>query len=793
MRARDLDALGLPKLLDALALRTVSTLGADACRALRPAPDATTAERALDRQWAFFRLIETGATLPLAPFADVREALALAAHEGAVLAGKQLLEVRTVLRQVQSLQRFFHARRSEWPELADLPARLHAFPELEGALSRMLDDDGLLRDGASPRLGELRAALRELRQEIEERLGRVVNASTTEAFADRYVTVRNNRFVVPLKAGAASRVPGVVQDRSASGETLFIEPLFAIELNNRLLLLAKEEELEELRLLTLLTMQVGSARDELLVALAALGEIDRLAAVAAFARRFHCVRPALADRFDLRQARHPELLASRDAVTPVDIHIGDGKRALVISGPNTGGKTVALKTLGLLVLMAQSGILIPAAEGSSVPFVHALYTDLADDQSIERNLSTFSSHVVNLVEIFAGLVPPVLVLLDEPGTGTDPEEGASLAVALLDRLLSAGALVAVATHYAPVKLYALNEPRIELASVDVDAHTFEPRFRLLYGSVGASLGLRMARRLALPADLIDVAEQRQAASTRELASAIERLEESRRRYDDERSAVEEERRALAELEREHATLVAELRDRRRAKWQGELDEAREFVRTLKTEGRELLEVIRRRPPDAARALGDFVREKRVEIERHASELEPSGRDAAPPRPPTVGDTVELRDSQVRGELVEIAGGTARIRRGAMTFQVPADRVRTVGDAATPQSHRRAGKAAAPQWTADDHDRDDTRAPLAAPTAEVNLIGMRVREAVDKLDAFLDQAQRRGSTGVRVIHGVGTGALKKAVADYLSGSPYCSGFHEAPANQGGAGATIVDLG
>ncbi len=783
MRPRDLEALGFPKLLDALAALAVSTLGADACRGLRPARDRDGAERALERQWSFFRLLETGAALPLAAFADVRESLALAAHDGAILTGKQLLEVRTVLRQVQTLRRFLQARVAEWPALADLPARLHAFPELEAALSRMLDDDGLLRDGASPRLAELRRALRDLRQEIEERLTRMTNASGADGFADRYVTVRNNRFVVPVKAGAAGRVAGVVQDRSVSGETLFIEPLFAIELNNRLLLLAKEEEIEELRLLLLLTAQVGSAHDELAAALAALAEIDRLAAGAAFARRFRCIRPALADAFDLRRARHPELLLTRTDVTPVDIRIGEAKRALVISGPNTGGKTVALKTLGLLVLMAQSGILIPAEDGSRVPFVRALFTDLADDQSIERNLSTFSAHVVNLVEIFGALECPVLVLLDEPGSGTDPEEGAALAVALVDRLLAAGALVAAATHYAPVKLYALNEPRIELASVDVDARTFEPRFRLIYGSVGASLGLAMARRLTLPSDVIDAAERRQEASTRELASAIERLEASRRRHDDERTAIEEERRALAELEREHAALVAELRDRRRTRWQGELDEAREFVRTLKTEGRELLDVIRRRPPDAARTLGDFVREKHEEIERRAAALADAPQDT-PARPPAVGDTVELRDSAIRGELVDLAGARARIRRGALTFEVPADRIRAVVPADAPAAPPRRRERAV--------ERLEDAKPLAPPTAEVNLIGLRVRDALERLESFLDRAQQGDAARVRVVHGVGTGALKRAVADYLAASPYCTAFHEAPANEGGAGATIADL-
>lgn len=775
MRPRDLEALAFPVVLDALAALTVSAPGADACRALRPATDKAAAEAALERQWSVFRITETSGSLPLAPFADVRESLALAGHEGAILAGERLVEVRAVLRQVRVARQFLAPRTAEYPALADLPRRLHAFPELEGALTRMLDDAGLLHDHASPRLAEVRALLRELRQEIQTRLERLVSGGSEDRIADRYVTVRNNRFVVPVKAGAAAQVGGVVQDRSASGETLFVEPLFAIELNNRLLLARKEEEAEELRLLMLLTAQLGAVRHEVGVSVAALAELDCLAAGAAFARRFDCTAPRLSDDVvDLRAARHPELLLTGRPVVPIDVRIGEGRRALVLSGPNTGGKSVALKTFGLLTALAHAGVLVPAAEGSVVPFVAGIFTDLGDDQSIERNLSTFSSHVVNLVEIFALLETPAIVLLDEPGVGTDPDEGAALAVALIQRFVAAGALVAAATHYAPVKLYALNEPRVELAAVEIDPLRFTPRYRLLYGSVGESLGLAMARGLGLPAEVLADAEAHRGTSARELADAIARLETSRRRHDEQHEAIVEERRALAELEREQSRLVAELHERRRSRWSADLEEAREFLRALKTEGREMLEVVRRRPPDAARVLTDYVRDRETELARRAED----NADAVPPSaaPPAIGAQVEVRGSSIRGELAEISGETARVQRGSVSFRVPVAQLRTVAAAG-------ARPAPAVRRAAPDLE--------SAPT-ELRLIGLRAAEAVERLQRFLDHAQSAGVPTVRIVHGIGTGALKRAVAEYLGASSYCTRFSDAEPNQGGAGVTVAEL-
>jgi DNA mismatch repair protein MutS2 len=773
MRDRDLETLAFPAVLEALAARAVSEPGREACRRLRPHRDAAAAERALDRQWSFHRLTETRGPVPLAAFPDVRESLALASHGDAVLPGERLVEIRTVLRQGHALQRFFRGQLAEFPALADLPAALQSFPELEAALGRMLDDAGTLCDAASPRLAELRAALRELRREIEERLERLVaDGGAADAVAERYVTVRNNRFVVPIKASAAARVAGVVQDRSASGETLFVEPLFAIELNNRLLLVRKEEELEELRLLGLLTAQVGASRAELGRTLATLAEVDRLAAGAALARGMRATRPALGDGcVDLRGARHPELLLAGRAVVPIDVRIAGERRALVLSGPNTGGKSVALKTLGLLTLMAHAGILVPAEEGSIVPAVGAVLTDFGDEQSVERDLSTFSAHIANLVEVFRELAPPALVLLDEPGVGTDPDEGAALAVALIERLIESGALAAVSTHYAPVKLHALNEPRIEIAAVEVDRVTFEPRYRLLYGSVGESLGLAMARRLALPPAILAAAEAHRDDTARALGDAISRLETTRRRLEDECQAVIEERRALAELEREQAGLVAELRERRRARWSADLEDARAFLRTLKAEGRALLEVTRRRAPDAARTLAEFVRGREEEVARQEAAIAAPA--AAPERAPAVGDQVEVQGTMIRGELVELGAQSARVLRGTITYRVPSAQLRTLGAAARPAPPRRADVA-------------------GGVRAELNLVGVRAAEALRRLDRFLDQAQAAGVASVRIVHGLGTGALKRAVAEYLAASAYCSGFHEAEPADGGAGVTVADL-
>jgi DNA mismatch repair protein MutS2 len=521
VRSRDLFALEFPRVCARVADFAVSSAGQERCRALVPTADREIADAALERTWQCFRLLEQHGDPPLRALADVRPHLRSAAHEGFALDGKALVAVRQTLETIRIVAAYFrrHAERAD--ALQDVRTRLVAFPQLERALQHALDEEGMVLDQASDALARVRAAIRRLRDSLTRKLEHLVQRhSMADVVADTYVTLRNNRFVVPVRAGAAAHFHGVVQDRSASGETLFVEPLFAVELNNELLLSVREEELIVQRILADLTGLVGAGHDAIARSVDALTEVDGLVAGARFARAYRCTRPPFSDgTVALCAARDPGLLFTGRAVTPVDVLLPGGRTALVITGPNTGGKTVALKTLGLCALMAQSGLLIPAAEGARLPCFDAVFADVGDEQSIERNLSTFSAHVANLCEIVAAEVATPLILLDEPGIGTDPEEGAALAIALLEFFDARGARLVITTHYTPVKLFALDSPRCAVAAVDFDVETLTARYRLVYDSVGRSLALPIARRLGLPASILARAETAQSEQARRLGRA----------------------------------------------------------------------------------------------------------------------------------------------------------------------------------------------------------------------------------------------------------------------------------
>ena len=773
MRSRDLSAFEFGHVCDHLAAFACSSAGKEACRALRPNAERAVVGRALETAWQCVRLIDEHGSLPLAEFPDIRAALKTAAHEGFVLDGKSLVDIRTVLAVGHAVRAFLKKNGGAYATLADLPERLARLPSLQAALTRALDETGGVTDDASDELAQVRRAVRQLREQLTRRLDeQLTQPAMAEFLVDRYVTLRNNRFVLPIKTALASQFDGVVQDRSVSGETTFIEPLFAVDLNNRLLLAAKEEEALVRRILADLTMAVLAEHGAIAPTFATLVEIDVLVARATFAQRYRCTQPRLSDgEMALKQARHPLLVCAERAVTPIDLLLPSDKCVLVITGPNTGGKTVALKTLGLLALMAQSGILIPAEEGSVLPCFAGIYADLGDAQSIERNLSTFSAHVANLSEIIERHATPALVVLDEPGVGTDPDEGAALGIGMIQVLEAGGARVAVSTHYAPIKVFALSHPTCVAAAVDFDLHAMVPRYRLIYHSVGESLALPIARRLGLPAALLEAAEAARSEQARALAAAVDRLEVSRRRYEERLGELNERLRETAEAQQQAQALLAELQEKRRKRWAEELHAARDFVRELREQGRDLLAQIERGEADR-RALARVVHEQEAAIEQHATALEPP---SAPSGPPRIGDQVEVKDTGIRGQLVSVDGARAWLQRGSMRFEVPAGQLRRID-----------GPAASAV---------EVRVPPAPDDLqhEINLLGLRAKEAVTQLEDFLDRAVRAGYPSVRIIHGVGSGALKRAVGDYLAHSPYCSHFRPGDAREGGAGVTVAELG
>ncbi len=774
MRTRDLLALEFDKVLSLLAACAVSPAGQEACLELRPQVSAETVETVSERTWQFFRLLEEQLTVPLREFPDIRSSLQWAAQLGAALEGVKLLEVLEIVTLSRTLSTFFRRHVEGRSHLQDLPERLVTFTELEDLLHRCLDERGGLKDEASPELRSLRRRLRTLSGEIEQRLQQVLRSSQAkDVVADTFITIRNNRFVIPVRPNFQSRLQGIVQDRSGSGETLFIEPLFAVELNNRLLLARKEMEAEEHRLFLWLTDLVREHTPQLESVFLALTEVDVLYANAQFARKYRCSKPILGgSEIRVRTARHPLLVATGKPVTAIDILIPEGKVGLIITGPNTGGKTAALKTLGLLCLMAQSGMLIPAQEESRLPFFRGIYADIGDAQSLEQSLSTFSAHVRNVAEILHELRAPALVLFDEPGGGTDPIEGGALACGLLKHLKALGAHVAASTHLTPVKLFALADGAYQVAAVSFDLDTLTPHYQLSYNTVGQSLGLPMAKRLGLPEEVCAAAEATLTTEERQFSQALVQLEAVRSNLERDRDQAAHDRAQAEALRAQQQTLLAEVEEKRRRVWSEATTEAKLMLRQIRDEGREIAANLRAERSDARQRLTQFINQRGQEVADKEQAARAS--EATPPlTPPEIGDAVELRDSKIRGELVSLQGNRARIRSGGMTFEVPAEQVR--------KSHEKQEQTL--------RVRIDT-GPAALP--ELNLLGLRVHEALPRLEEFLDRAVLNHQSSVRIVHGLGTGALRRAVREFLSNSPYCASYNEASRAEGGGGATIVEL-
>ncbi len=684
MRDRDLQTLEFDKVVQLLSACALSSAGQEACLGLRPQTEMERVEAESHRAWQFFRLLAEFPAFPFQSFPDVRSSLQWAVHEGAVLTGQQLLEVLELLRLSRILASFFQRLPEGYEPLGDLLTRLSAFPELEDSLNRCLTSEGQLTDDASPELSMLRARRRSLTQEIEQRLQRLVRTpALREAIADHYVTLRNNRFVIPIRASRHGQVPGVVQDRSASGETLFVEPFFAVELNNRLLLTKKEEEAEEQRVLLQLTALVRSEHVQLESVFATLTEIDVLYATAALARKQQGTKPNFGgSEIRLRDARHPLLLGTRKTVAPIDLLIPAGKSGLLITGPNTGGKTVALKTVGLLCLMAQSGMLIPVAADNRLPIFRGIFADIGDPQSLEQNLSTFSAHLQNIVDIAHHLCAPALLVLDDPGGGTDPAEGGALACGLFTYFKACGALVIAATHLMSVKLFAMRDGTYQVAAVDFEVETLTPHYQLRYDSVGQSLGLAIARRLGIPEAACAAAEAALAPDTRQLTQVLTTLHDTQAALDRERAAATTERERLTALRHRQEALVNELEEKKQRVAE-ELSAAKHYVHTLRREGR----AFKKSQRDHATSLllaGANTRQECTQ-DSFQQKVIPASKDDAVLMAATdarssslqIGDEVEAQARHIRGELVALRGDRARIRQLGVIFDVPLTQIRKV--------------------------------------------------------------------------------------------------------------------
>ncbi|HYV84096.1 MAG TPA: endonuclease MutS2 [Pyrinomonadaceae bacterium] len=734
--------------------------------------------------------------------------------EGASLDPLAILQTARLCDQAMSARAAILAERDEtpvlWQLVQDLPRELNT---LVARVTNKILPSGEIDDRASPELANIRHEINVLRSRITRSLEGLMRRSA-EAIQDELVTIRNDRFVIPVKADHRGRVQGVAHGYSSSGATAFIEPLETIDANNELQNLHESEAREIAKILFGLSEELRAQLPAIEMAAEAVAELDFINARAVFHQSFDCVIPEIqtetngSGELELIEARHPlleeNLRATGGAVVPVSFALDNEKNAMVISGANAGGKTVVLKTTGLLALMAISGISVPA-RSARFPFYASVLADIGDHQSLAANLSTFTSHAANIARMIELCEAPALVLLDEVGTGTDPEEGSALGVAVVDHFRRVcSAHVIATTHYSGLKMYAANEEGVVNASVEFDEKTLRPTYRLLVGVAGASSGLEIARRFGVPTLIVENAMRSVADSSLQASEYLRRIKRESEEAEALRIALEEERQAVAE---KFASLDKEAAKQERER-QSTFDQTMQrVISELEKHARELVAKIEDRTErvrverDAQRRIAEMKRtaQREVRVVREGQPVQPERIEpevsveealeyvTAAPREIVVGDRVKLRSFGSVGIVDQIKNGVAEVRVKSLRLREKLENLDLV-EATTPKPQ--AGKLEKLRRTA------ATEARLAPADdkaqSELNVIGQTTDEAVDAVDKFLDEASLASLSKVRIIHGHGTGALRRAIGALLDGHPHVSRFLPAPPDQGGAGATLVEL-
>jgi DNA mismatch repair protein MutS2 len=768
-----------------LANFTVTGPGRECALELMPLEDDRQVAEALAEVSEMRLLLEEGGRPPVGGCRDLRESFVRLRAEGSWLPAEWLLDVLSSLDAARE-SRAFLGGREEMPLLAALGGALTPCSPLRAQIAESIGSRGEILDGASFELGELRGDIRRLRGRIRKTLEELLLSERYEGvFQDRLITERNGRYVVPVKADHRGRIKGFIHDESASGQTLYVEPTTVLDWNNQLQALQRAERREEERILRRLSDLVRHDARALKDNQEILGRLDFKAAAAHFSRLCDGAAPGLSPTplIELRGARHPLLLFEPDGTprrgeaVPVDLLLPEGKETLVISGPNTGGKSVALKTTGLLVLMVRSGLHVPCLPESRVYLFRPVFADIGDEQSIEESLSTFSGHLARLRLILEQAAPGALVLLDEIGTGTDPAEGGALAMAALDGLRKAGAKTLATTHLNLVKGYAYLEERVENAAVEFDDRTLAPTYHLHYGIPGASKAFTIARRLGLPEAVLARAEHYLGEGERAGLELVEKINQQQRELeqtlDDARrlraragEEQEKRKRLLRELDEQKQALL----DKARRRGDQMLRDAERRIKDLFREAREGATDL----PEQARLTGE-IRELRSELQEPVS----SARSHRTPAAPQPGELLRIPALRAEGVVVRIEGDQAELSVQGKKLRLPLATLEQFSP---------------PRFISDEAKGGGVRSRIERDgfSPRLLLVGRRVDEALVLLDRFLDDALLHHLAELEVVHGAGEGVLRRAVRDFLRGHREVKAFHAADVGQGGDNVTIVQL-
>lgn len=786
---KSLNILELPVVLDMLAAEAVTDGGKEACRSLRPSSDRLEVKNRLAETSAAKEMMVVRGSPSLSGIKDIRPSLSRA-ELGGSLNTIELLNIARVLQCARLVKGYTSDDKLGKSCIDHLFAALHANRFLEEKITGSIVGEDEIADSASSELANIRRKIRAASARVRDCLQKIISSpSYAKVLQEPIITMRSDRFVVPVKAECKGAIPGLVHDISASGATLFIEPMAAVKANNELRELAAKEKTEIERILAELSADCAAHAEDIASDYSYLITLDGIFARAKLSYKLNGIEPELREKgVVLRRARHP--LLPKDKAVPISLELGEDFDTLIITGPNTGGKTVTLKTIGLLNVMAQCGLHIPADDGSGVPVYRHVLADIGDEQSIEQNLSTFSAHMTNIVHILNECDADSLLLFDELGAGTDPAEGAALAIAVIEHARKMGANVAATTHYAELKVYATNENGIQNASCEFDVETLSPTYRLLVGVPGKSNAFAISERLGLSKEIIDDAKARIGVQNASFEATIEKLEQTRALLERDRAETAKKLREAEESAKKAAFLRAELSVRlekadEKAKRDAEriIAEARQTAENTFAE----LDEMRRKMNDDEQT--QEINHARSELRRKLNESQGKLKAKAPEQPKKekksardvrAGDTVEIKSMGVKAEVIDVnPDGTLNLRAGIMNVKLKPDDVYLIEGHAAKQKKQSVTLAG-------------STAPRAAVSPEIDLRGMESIEAVNAAEQYIDSAVMGKLKTVTIIHGKGTGALRAAVQQMLKRNKAVKSYRLGRFGEGESGVTIVEL-
>ncbi|WP_240371001.1 endonuclease MutS2 [Anoxybacteroides rupiense] len=783
MQARMLKALEFDKVKAQLLEHVSSSLGREKVERLVPSSDFAQVVQWQEETDEAVLALRLRGHAPLGGIFDIRSSLKRA-RIGGTLSAHELLDIASTIYASRQMKQFIDALNDEKEGILHLlqyAQQMVALPEVEQAIKRCIDDHGEVLDHASDRLRSIRQQLRTTEARVRERLESMIRSSSAQKMlSDAIITIRNDRYVIPVKQEYRHAYGGIVHDQSSSGATLFIEPQVVVDLNNQLQEARVKEKQEIERILIELTTKVAEHADVLLANVDCLAELDFIFAKAKYAKKISAAKPKMNHEGYIRllKARHP--LIDPNIVVPNDIELGKEYTTIVITGPNTGGKTVTLKTIGLLTLMAQAGLFVPALDGSELAVFRSVYADIGDEQSIEQSLSTFSSHMVNIVEILREVDHESLVLFDELGAGTDPQEGAALAIAILDEVYERGARVVATTHYPELKAYGYNRSGVMNASVEFDIDTLSPTYKLLIGVPGRSNAFEISKRLGLAEAIIDRAKSQISVESNKIENMIASLEQSKKQAEEELQKAEAVRKEAEQLRSEWEKKWEDLNEQR-DEWMDEAKrKAAEIIRASQREADEVIRELRHMQKEKLAQIKDhelIAAKKRLEEAMPAMDGRKKIAIKRTTRQFQPGDEVKAIHLNQKGYLLEkVSDDEWQVQLGILKMKLKEKDLEYIGNAKQAETK-----------------------PIATVKGkeyhvglELDLRGERYEDAIVRVEKYIDDALLAGYPRVSIIHGKGTGALRKGVQEFLKKHRSVKSIRFGEATEGGTGVTIVEL-